>query len=332
MCGSTRANFWLRVVRPELSGGFASRRDAEMWRCLREILGTPRAPPVAQVLSSLSLSSGGCGLTSASRVRPAAHWSSWADCLRMGKQRHPDLAATMIHEIEHGQGPSFTAVRECRGALVEAGLDVPSWVDLSETLPEPVEDPEPDAPKFGWQQRATRPLEAQFFQDSVWPYMEDPERALMRSQHGPLAPAPLTALPTSRVMRLDAQPFRFLLCRRLHLPFPLTQRTCRCGRQLDFLGHHRAACAEAGILAKRGFVLEPAQVCREAGAGVSSNVFVRDMDLAHFNAFDGRRLEVVVSPLRRDGSPRPGAANANGVALAQTQEGAPFADYVFVLR
>ena len=161
-----------------------------------------------------------------------------------------------------------------------------------------VEDPEPNAPKFGWQQRATRPLEAQFFQDSVWPFMEDLERALMRSQHGPLASAPLTALPTSRVMRLDAQPFRLLLCRRLHLPLPLTQRTC-CGRQLDFLGHHRAACAEAGILAKRGFVLEraAAQVCREAGAGVSATVFVRDMDLAQFNAFDGRRLEVVADGL-----------------------------------
>ena len=134
MCGSTRANFWLRAVRPELSGGFASRHDAEVWRCLREILGTPRAPPVAQVLSSLSLSLGGCGLTSASRVRPAAHWSSWADCLRMVKQRHPNLAATMIHELEQGQHPSFTA-RECRGASVEAGLDVPSWGDLSETLP-----------------------------------------------------------------------------------------------------------------------------------------------------------------------------------------------------
>ena len=165
----------------------------------------------------------------------------------------------------------------------------------------------------------------------------------MRSQHSPLASAPLTALPTSRVMRLDAQPFRLLLCRRLHLPLPLTQHTCQCGRQLDFLGHHRAACAEAGILAKRGFVLEraAAQVCREAGARVSTNVFVRDMDLAQFNTFDGRRLEVVadglslwqgaqlaidttmVSPLRRDGSAQPGAANAKKrrcTCRGQTQE------------
>ena len=48
------------------------------------------------------------------------------------------------------------------------------------------------------------------------------------------------------------------------------------------------------MLGKRGFPLEcaAAQVCREAGARVASNVFVRDMDLAVFDALDGRRLEM----------------------------------------
>ena len=112
----------------------------------------------------------------------------------------------------------------------------------------------------------------------------------------------------------------------------LPHRTCRCGRQLDQFGHHRAACPEAG---KRGFPLEcaAAQVCREGGARVSTNVFVRDMDLAVHNALDSRRLEVVadglslwrgaqlaidttmVSPLRRNGTTRPRAANFDGAAL-----------------
>ena len=138
-------------------------------------------------------------------------------------------------------------------------------------------------------------------------------------------------------MRIDPQPFRLFLCRRLHLPLPLPHRTCRCGRQLDMFGHHRAraACPEAGVLGKRGFPLEraAAQVCREAGARVSTNMFVRDMDLAAFNALDGRRLEIVadglslwqgaqlaidttmVSPLRRDGTARPRVANHNSAAL-----------------
>ena len=112
-------------------------------------------------------------------------------------------------------------------------------------------------------------------------------------------------------------------------------RTCRCGRQLDKFGHHRAACAVAGVLGRRGFPVEvaAAQVCREAGARVSTNLHVRDMDLTVFNNLDGRRLEVVadgltlwqgaqlaidttlVSPLRRDGSARPRAADHDGAAL-----------------
>ena len=66
---------------------------------------------------------------------------------------------------------------------------------------------------------------------------------------------------------------------------------------------------------------------------MSTNVFVRDLDLAAFNALDGRRLEVVadgltlfrgaqlaidttmVSPLHRDGSARRRAADVDGAAL-----------------
>ena len=79
--------------------------------------------------------------------------------------------------------------------------------------------------------------------------------------------------------------------------------------------------------------------CRCAGVQrsrgrVTTNVFVRDMDLAVFDVKDSRRLEVVadgltafrgaqlaidttlVSALRRDGTARPGAATRAGVALA----------------
>ena len=41
----------------------------------------------------------------------------------------------------------------------------------------------------------------------------------------------------------------------LQLPFPFTERSCRCGLPLDSLGHHRAACARAGVLGKRRWAL-----------------------------------------------------------------------------
>ena len=138
--------------------------------------------------------------------------------------------------------------------------------------------------------------------------------------------------PWDRTCRLEPQPLRVLLLRCLRLPLPLTTRTCRCGRPLDVLGHHRSACAVVGRLGCRGFPLEnaAARVCREAGGRVRTNAFLRDMDLGPINPLDARRLEVVVDglplfggaqlavdttlvcPLTRDGAAKPRAATVSG--------------------
>ena len=92
-------------------------------------------------------------------------------------------------------------------------------------------------------------------------------------------------------------------------------------------------------LGRRGFLLEvaAAQLCIEAGARVTTNVFVRDTDLAAFDVMDSRRLEVVadgltafrgaqlaidttlVSAHRRDGTARPGAAARAGAVLTASR-------------
>ena len=102
----------------------------------------------------------------------------------------------------------------------------------------------------------------------------------------------LSTTPSSQLTRMEPALFRVLLQRRLALPLPLSNRTCRCGRPLDAFGHHRAACARCGVLGSRGFALESAagRVCREAGARVATNQFVRDLDLGVPNANDNRRL------------------------------------------
>ena len=115
----------------------------------------------------------------------------------------------------------------------------------------------------------------------------------------------LRACPTCRLTRLEPQHFRVLLLRRLQLPLPLSVHSCRCGHPLDQFGHHRAACARAGILGKRGFALESviARVCRKAGGRVTTNVLFRELDFGLMNEADGRRLEVVA-----DGFPLFGGA------------------------
>ena len=209
-------------------------------------------------------------MVSAVRVRAAAHWASWADSLRMVRQRNPRTARLMIRQLEADDPVScFDAVNQCWRVLMDAGLAVPPWDELADTPPRREEEPEPSQPKMGWQQRDSRKLEAKFIHDSVWPALDDSS-----------SPHPFTVWAsgvstvdcTADVQghRLDPQPFRLLLCRRLHMPLPLSMRTCRCGRQLDLFGHHRAACAVAGVLGKRRFHLEcaAAQVCLEAGARV----------------------------------------------------------------
>ena len=139
--------------------------------------------------------------------------------------------------------------------------------------------------------------------------------------------------------RFDAQVFRVLLLRRLWCPLPLSGAICRCGRPLDSRGHHRAACHLAGVLGHRGFSLESAaaRICREAGARVSQNVRVQDLDLLPLGSQDNRRIEIIadglplfhgahlavdttmVSALRADGNPRRQSDVLDGATLSQAR-------------
>ena len=133
-------------------------------------------------------------------------------------------------------------------------------------------------------------------------------------------------MPLHRVSRIDAEPFRVLLLRRLRLPLPLSVRTCLCGCLLDVLGHHRAACGRSGVLGRRVFALESAvsQICRESGARVTTNVMLRRLEVVA----EGLTLygwcqvaldPTLVSPLRGGGVPRRNADVVDGVALTGHQ-------------
>ena len=329
-CAAARANFWLRTTSPEHTEAFAQEHDRGIWRCLCQLLHVDpdSVSPSATAAASFPLSSGRLGLRSATRLRGAAHWASWANSLKMVFDRHPDIARRIVRGLEgHHPAPSIQAVLDFRP---------PPWEDLMQQEPEVSRDnAEPAQPRQGWQKRAIEPVDTRFLRHVVRSQLTDTEAALLRSQAGPLASAALTAIPSRKEFWLEPQSFRLLFLRRLRLPLPLSARSCRCGRLLDVLGHHRAACGTAGVLGRRGWVLEnmAARVCREAGGRVRVNVFVRDMDLHDFNLLDGCRLEVVVdglplwngaqlaidttmvSPVRRDGTARAGTATTNGKAL-----------------
>ena len=337
-CAATRANYLLRSVPPDVADEYARDHDDAMRRCMSQLLDVEILDESWAVVS-LPLSIGGLGLRNASQMSTLVYWASWADCLCTVQQRYPAVGDQISSALSRGApGRYLDAAASCRERLLDVSFELPPWEDLQRgALPRQheLDDAEPGVKRHGWQFGASQKVDDCFLSGALWPGLSLPSRALLRSQGGPLAGLPFTCFPTAAHSRFDAQPFRLLLLRRLWLPLPSSARNCRCGLPLDSSGHHRAACAVAGVLGRRGFAVESAAacVCREAGARVSLNVRVQDMDLARPSAFDNRRLEIVadglplfhgaqsavdttvVSVLRRDGTPHPRCVTTDRAAL-----------------
>ena len=115
-----------RCIRPHLS-------EINDQRASRHAEWGQIAPPCRSRfgVASLPLSSGGLGLRSATRLRGAAHWASWADSLKMVFDRHPDIARRIVRGLEgHHPAPSIQAVLDCTSSLTRDGFRPPPWEDL----------------------------------------------------------------------------------------------------------------------------------------------------------------------------------------------------------
>ena len=162
-----------------------------------------------------------------------------------------------------------------------------------------------------------------------------PPAKLLDSQSGPHASRAFTTTPFGPDTTYQPHIFRILLLRRLRLALPLSARRCRCCRILDPLGDHRSACAQAGVLRSRGVPLEKAatRVCREAGARMTTNTRLMDLNIDNIQRQDDRRIIVIanglplwggvplaidttlVSPLTRASEPRSRAGRYAGAAV-----------------
>ena len=144
------------------------------------------------------------------------------------------------------------------------------------------------------------------FRDTVlFPQISEQARALVRSQGGPITGRALAATPSCHLTRIESHLFRVVLLRRLRQRLPLSARSCRCGRPLDAFGHHRAACARAGVLGLRGFAVESvvARICREGGGRVRTNIMLRDLDMElTWEMPGGSKSSWMVCPCTGDGN------------------------------
>ena len=146
----------------------------------------------------------------------------WAVLCDPKRQRHPDVADTIITRSERDPALCFRAVKDCDGHLCATGFESRPWVDIAEGA-----RPGDSAEDGVGRRRQPRKLSSRSTSQS-------------RSELGGVLTKDLfVATPTNRAAQFDPQPLR-VMSRRLRLPMPLSSHSCRCGRLLDNLGHHRA--------------------------------------------------------------------------------------------
>ena len=329
--------------------------DDALWRTLCALLGEPPAdghsPDAhARQLAFLPASLGGLGLVASARIAPAAYWASWADSLPCLAQRQPAAAHRCLAELQRGSDAAAPCL--CEAAAASTELDAAGWTQrppwdalLHGAAPDrPDAAAEPGLWAHGWQRPAALALHHAHRERVLLPDLPPASQALLRSQ----AAAWLIAIPHDEGLTLPPHYMHCALRRRLRLPLAITSARCGgvdwpgCGRPLDPLGDHAAACPRSGALARRAHVLEHAwvRVAREA-VGPEGRV-VPQQWLAHTNAAgvshtDRRRLDLVihgaspsgqafccdatlVSPLSRTGAPVHGAAARDGAALRAAEE------------
>ena len=251
--------FYIRTVRPDLATRFAMEHDEQIWRCFSTLLGVnPEALDAhSKASTSLPLVMGGLGLRSASRLRDAAHWGSWADKLKMVHERHRMVADVILRAMAvRSEAPAIEAINQSVENLLAVGYDVPTWESLMTNRNVPVaEVEEPNQPRVGWQASASRAVETSFMRRLLLT-LSDSEAALFRSQLGPLASGPFVSIPWDRTCRLEpasspsppSPPHNAYLpmwpsSRR---PWPPSVSVCSCG-EVGSQGISAGKCSRQGV-------------------------------------------------------------------------------------
>ena len=335
-CASPRCNYLLRMLPPLATTQYAQDHDTAVAHCFTTLLDTGPLPATALAIAHLPLSLGGLGLTAATLQAQAAHWASWADAIPVLQQQVPITAATLLQQLQNPTVPALQAATASAHSLTTHGWEPPEWIAFTEPRPPAPPLHTYDGPNIGqgWQHPAATAIHTSCHQELL-ESLDPPSRAMLESQSGPHASRAFTTIPSSQETTYPSHLYRLLLLRRLRRPLPLTNRFCRCRRALDPFGDHRAACAQAGILRSRGGPLEraAARICREAGARVTTNTRIVDLNIDHVDTQDDRRIEVIanglplwggaqlavdttlVSPLTRAGHPRMRGGQYRGTAL-----------------
>ena len=157
------------------------------------------------------------GRRSAVLTSGAAYWSSSVDCLEMIAARNPSVA-----DPDGPRGCRVPCVWRSSGARTvgENWFRRSRWQALRAFLRPPgqrLDERQIGTPGHGWQHEATEAVHAHLLGTTIWPRLAPEERALIRSQGGPMSGVPFRCFPVARESRIESSSFRVLVLRRLWL-------------------------------------------------------------------------------------------------------------------
>ena len=179
--------------------------SAGIRQCLEILVHTPITQSVWE-MASLPFGIGGLSLRHAERLRSTACWSSWAGTLPMIRQRHLQVADHILVSLSQGRGGFHSETAgESRNRLMNARVDAPEWggVDKGQRQSCHPDDEFPRFSRMGWQSFASTKMEEIFLGTHVSPRLNPTDRALVRSQRGPMASIPFHTPPPHPVSILS---------------------------------------------------------------------------------------------------------------------------------
>ena len=291
-CASTRTNFFfLRTVAPEFTLKFAERHEKQVFKCLSKVLQTETLHPRNHEAATMPLTLGVVGLGDAQRTRDAALWRSWADSLEMIRAGHPEVASREVKGVAARSSMCLGSVADSAERLKTMGAKIPSWEALAGSVrpgTRRLKDREPNEPHHGWQKVASTIVNIHHKKKS--------SVAIVVTVRAGISPKVVRRRPffsqhSQWIKSCELIRSRSGCCccaaSACHCPFPAV--SARVAVLLTSLAITEQHAARWGCLA-RGLcrISVVAQICREGGARVSTNVMVRDFDIAQENS-DSRR-------------------------------------------
>ena len=161
--------------------------------------------------------SGRFGIEGRSADQPSSFLGQLGGLHCHGSGKHPDVAALIIRAMRDTRDPPtlVSALPVAHPLVGVEGFVPPSWDALANGQRPPRREPEefePGGCRHGWQHEAASRVERQH-RGRLMPCLPHQQRAMLRSQSGPLAGVPLSTTPCNFLSRIDSHLFRVLLLR-----------------------------------------------------------------------------------------------------------------------